>query len=91
MQSKRTEFTIRFAKLALSLMVASAVLAGTLNKEAFASGDFIVVEQPGTHEIVCICDNCNQDEPDDSDIEEALKLIDETEDAVVRPTPYGQG
>jgi len=91
MQSKCTKFMSVFAKLALSLILSFTVLAGAFGQKVYADGDLSAVAQSGTHEIACICDNCNQDEPDDTDIEEELKLIGETDDAALRPAPHGQG
>ena len=79
MQFKRAEFTSMFAKLALSLILAFAVLAGTLDQKAYAGNDLAAVGQSNAHEILCTCDNCNQEEPDDTDIEEVLEFIDDTD------------
>ena len=91
MKSTSITFTSTFAKLALSFIVASSVFAGSLNQKAYANIDLNAAAQSGTHEMALACDNCNDDEPDDTDIEEILKFIDEADDAVVRPTPHGQG
>ena len=91
MQFSRAEFTGMFARLVLSLMVAFAVCAGALEQKGYAADDLCASAQSGTHEIAFTCDSCSHEEPDDSDIDEALELIDETEEAVVRPTTCGQG
>lgn len=91
MKPKHREFMSMFTKLALSLMVASAMFMETLDQKASANDILSALAQSDANEIVYICESFNQEEPDDSNIEEVLEFIEKTDDPVVRPTSYGQG